>query len=167
MPSTYTPIARVNIAAGDTGVNFTSIPQTYTDLIVVLSLFNSSVNTGTGVWFRLNSDGSAIYSATELLGNGSVTTSSRVTSNTIWAGNTALTVGFPSDYIFQINNYSNTNVFKSAMWKILQPGTDNRISLNAGLYRSTSAVTAFNVLIPGGNSQLSRGTASLYGIKAA
>ena len=167
MPSTYTPIAAVTITAGDSGVNFTSIPQTYTDLIVVLNLFNSTVNTGSGLWFRLNSDGSAIYSSTELLGNGSTATSNRVTNNTIWAGSTALTVGYPSSYIFHISNYSNTTTFKSALWRLSQPGTDNRNSILAGLYRSTSAVTAFNVLVPGGNSQLFKGTATLYGIKAA
>lgn len=166
MPATYTPIASVRIAAGDSGVNFTSIPQTYTDLVVVLNLFNSSVNTGSAVWFRVNSDSSAIYSGTELVGSGSVASSNRVANNTIWAGSTALTVGFPSTYILNINNYSNTNVFKSALWSISESGS-TRTAIDAGLYRSTSAITDFNVLIPGGNSQLAKGTASLYGIKAA
>lgn len=166
MPSTYTPISTVTIAAGDTGINFNSIPQTYTDLIVVINIFNSTVNTGSGVWFRVNNDSSAIYSGTELVGSGALAQSSRSSNNTIWAGSTGIVVNYPSTYIFNLSNYSNTNVFKSALWTISESG-NNRIGIDAGLYRSTSAITSFNVLIPGGNSQLFAGNAALYGIKAA
>ena len=167
MPSTYTPIATVAITAGDTGITFNSIPQTYTDLMIVLNVYNSSVNTGSALWFRVNGDSSALYSGTEIAGSGSGSgVSTRNSNNTIWAGSTSLTVGFPSNYIFNINNYSNTNTFKSALWQISQTGA-NQLSLNAGLYRSTSAITSFTVLVPGGNSQLSAGHATIYGIKAA
>jgi hypothetical protein len=166
MPSTYTPIASVQIAAGDTNINFNSIPQTYTDLVIVINIFNSAVNTGSGVWFRVNNDSNAIYSGTELVAANSLVQTAGGTNSTIWAGSSSITVGSPATFVFNINNYSNTNVFKTALWSITDMGV-SRIAMDAGLYRSTSAITSFNVLIPGGNSQLSKGTASLYGIKAA
>jgi len=166
MPSTYTPISTVAVAAGDTNITFNSIPQTYTDLVVVINIFNSAANTGSGVWFRVNGDSSALYSGTELFGGGSSTNSSRSSNTTIWAGSTSITVNYPSTYVFNLNNYANTSTFKTALWRIYQSGS-NQVAIDAGLYRSTSAITSFNVLIPGGNSQLFKGQATLYGIKAA
>jgi hypothetical protein len=162
MASTYTPIATQTLTSAAASITFSSIPTTYTDLILVMSggqnestieiqVGNGSVDTG------------ANYSRTYVYGDGSVGASARnsnisVTYNTF--GSTANT----GNGILHFMNYSNTTTNKT----ILMRGNEASAvtSFTTSLWRSNSAINV--IKIAGYTSNLLAGsTFSLYGIKAA
>jgi len=73
--STYVPIQAITLSASTSSVDFTNIPQTFTDLIIVASARYVSTNTGQGLGIRFNGDTTSNYSFTILEGNGSTATS--------------------------------------------------------------------------------------------
>ena len=78
MPVTYTPIATYNGDGSATTITFSSIPQTYTDLVLVMPIF-TTVNANESV--RINGDTGNNYSSTWITGNGSTAASSRLSNN--------------------------------------------------------------------------------------
>jgi len=165
---TYEKIQTTTLTSNQNDIEFTSIPATYTDLIIVFT--GSSTTTGSatnGMRCRLNSDTGSNYSQTSLSGNGSSATSARDSSATFFEGeigqtsNTSLSIN-----IFQIMNYSNTTTFKTILIRTSIP--NNTVQAHAALYRSTSAITSVTLSRDFGTNQLKSGsTATLYGIKAA
>ena len=108
MPSTYTPIATYTVSSAQTSYTFTSIPSTYTDLILVGS---AATNTNVDIWLRFNGDSASTnYSRTFVYGDGSSALSGR-TSN---ASNIGAAYGSTSSstFVIQLMNYSNTNLVK-------------------------------------------------------
>jgi hypothetical protein len=78
--STYTPIATQTLGSAAASVTFSSIPQGYTDLILVIN-YATSASTGNAL-LRFNSDTGSNYSETALIGNGTTATSDRESSVT-------------------------------------------------------------------------------------
>ena len=68
MPITYEPIATASGTGSNTTLSFTSIPATYTDLILIL---NGSLNTGNNTRMRFNNNSGFNYSMTVVTGDGS------------------------------------------------------------------------------------------------
>jgi len=66
MPATYDCIATTTLTSTASSVVFSSIPQTYTDLVVVFVGKNTTANVAMTGEFDLNSDGGNNYSATHL-----------------------------------------------------------------------------------------------------
>jgi hypothetical protein len=169
MASTYTPIATTTASGSTSTVSFTSISGSYTDLVLVASVRSTAANTVDILNVRLNNDSSTLYSYTRLTGDGSSAASARETGLTAWrigynipAANAASgTYGLD---IFQLQNYSNTTTYKTALWRNSAAGIEAAAS--ACLYRSTSAITQIELGFGVGN--LAAGsTFTLYGIKAA
>lgn len=169
MPATFEPIATYTVPSNTTSYTFSSIPGTYTDLVVSMSVASSSGNT---LFIRFNNDTSALYSATRLSGSGTSALSDRDTRG---SGYGVLTnyAAPPStlgnhNTILQVMNYSNTTTFKTWLNRsnLASAGTDAIV----GLYGSTSAITSigFSTNGFGGTSTLLAGsTFTIYGIKAA
>lgn len=63
--STYVPIQAITLSAAAASVDFTGIPQTYTDLVIVASARYVSTNTGQGLGIRFNGDTTSNYSFTD------------------------------------------------------------------------------------------------------
>lgn len=165
--STYTPIATYTGTNGVASVNFTSIPATYTDLVLVMTVMRSSSYAGTGIWLRLNNDSSALYSQTDLLGNGTSATSARSTGNTIWSGAQTLANDIPMTQVYNIMNYATSSYFKSAAMRIANDNNGSGYTLTSScLYRSNTAISQVNVIIPGSGT-LAYYSYTLYGITAA
>lgn len=158
--NTYVAIATQTLISNTATVTFSSIPSTYTDLVLVAVVKNSStLNNGR---FFFNNDTSALYSGTYLQGNGSAASTGRVSnvnscytpeiSTTDWTIITA-----------NIMNYSNTTTFKST---IIRGGTaSDRTAEWVDLYRSTNAISRLDFETFGGNL-VAGSTFSLYGITA-
>jgi hypothetical protein len=161
MPSTYTPIATATVSGtSTTSITFSGIASTYTDLILqgnaaTISGANSSLVT-------INADNSAIYSVTYLEGNGSSASSSILTGTGYVYGPSGGT-SFGT-YQFTFPNYSNTNIFKTALARGGPANSSTSAWIN--LYRSTSAITSLKFEIFG-TTLIAGTTMSLYGIKAA
>ena len=163
MPATYEPIASTTLGSAAANVEFTSIPSTYTDLVLVFSGKHAT----TTAQIRLTVNGSATnYSDTILSGNGSTASSTRHSSGSVIRLDNA--TGFnttnPLVGIVQVMSYANTNVFKTLLAAVADP--TNGVDRIVGLWRDTTAVSSIKVDSNSGN--LASGfTAALYGIKAA
>jgi hypothetical protein len=158
--NTYEAIATATASGSTNIITFSSIPQTYTDLVLIVK----ADGTGQGGYqVRFNSDSAGNYSATRLYGDGTTASSDReVNKNNLtteWGG------GAYNMYITHIQNYSNTTTYKTALTRI----SENRYAVAmVGMWRSTAAVST--ITVANGNSATnfaSTATFSLYGIKAA
>jgi GTP cyclohydrolase III len=158
MAKTYEPISTQTLGSNTATVTFSSIPQTYTDLVLVVS-GKTTIDGNTKIIF--NSDSSSIYSSTNLFADGSTVTSSRtLNGTTLFLGGISTVQG---TNIIQIFNYSNTTTFKSV---IARTNSDTFVQLRVGLSRSTTAITSITLTTDGTNF-LTGTTFTLYGIKAA
>lgn len=159
---TYEPIATYTATGSISDYTFTSVPGTYTDLVLVISAKNSSYNQSSGE-LRFNSDTGTNYSSTELSGSGTSASSSRSANATsVQCYRTDITNYGTS--IIHINNYANTSYHKSVIGR---RATENGSGLFLGLWRSTSAITSITVKPEGGTTFSSGSKFTLFGITAA
>jgi hypothetical protein len=162
MPKTYEAISSLTLSAVSSSITFSSIPQTFTDLILINNSLSASDNAANTIQF--NSDGGSNYSTTYMYGAGSSSASGRIPNSArIY---TARTFTEYSPGITHIMNYSNTTTYKSVLSRGNSPGTTLVISY-AGLWRSTAAITSINITGENGLNYSVGSTFSLYGIKAA
>jgi hypothetical protein len=163
MPATYEPIATTTLGSASPSVTFSSISGSYTDLVAV---FIGTMAAEEALLMEFNADTSAIYSLTNLVGNGSTATSGRATGQTrtsLVSTGTGKTSQFQT--IVQIMNYSNTTTFKTSLFRTAN--STQETTAGVALYRSTSAVTSIK-FYGNSSSNISAGsTFTLYGIKAA
>lgn len=160
--STYTPIATTTLGSAAASYTFSSIPSTYTDLILVTSGLNSAalyVQVGNG-----SVDSGSNYSYTYLLGDGSTTASGRSSNNT--KGFIVLTTGTSKIYnaITHFMNYSNTTTNKTFLTRYSD--SENYAAAIVDLWRSTSAINIITIFGNGANIPAGM-TFTLYGIQAA
>ena len=163
MATTYTPIATTTLGSAQASVTFSSISGSYTDLVLVV---NGQAATSQQIALQFNSDTGSNYSVTALYGDGTSAASGRTTSQTAmfgafgWFGN-----GTQSTSIIQIQNYSNTTTYKTAIGR--GNLSSNYVHAGVGLWRSTSAITSIYIYVNGGYNWTSGTTFTLYGITAA
>lgn len=167
MPTnTYVALDKITVGTATSSITFSSIPSTYTDLVVVASILPSSTSFYTPS-LQFNSDTASNYSSTWMYGQGSTAVSSRNTSQTQMAiDNYSATpaVGYPMSVLFNVFNYANTSVYKT----VIARGNDifasaGEASATVGLWRSTAAITSVTVKGNGANFAVGS-TFSLYGI---
>jgi len=162
MPKTYEPISSQTLASTQTTITFSSIPQTYTDLVLVIQaqVNGSPINTDGNI----NGDTGANYSFTTLVGNGSAASSFAGTNASILryatAGYTDNTFGHNS--INHFFNYTNTSKYKTVLCRANNAANGSSITTN--VWRSTAAITSISII---GNPFAIGSTFVLYGIKAA
>lgn len=159
---TYKSIAYVTLPLAIPVITFSSIPQIYTDLILVVSGFDVPGNGYLSL--QINGNTGTNYSRTTMSGNGSTTLSITSTNQTNLfpsIGNSSTNIG---QEIMQFQNYSNTVTNKTILFRGFQsPGT---VNAQVGLFRSTSAITSISLSAVGGNIGVGS-TFNLYGIAAA
>ena len=163
MPATYEPIATTTLGSAAARITFSSIGAGYTDLRLILTTFRSGASNDYTL-LTLNNDTSALYSLTQIFGDGATVTSSRQTAQTSLAGPS--TKATPCLGIFDFFNYAgSTN--KTFLANISEDANGSGVSWRyVALYRSTSAVNRIDII--GGGANLGIGTtATLYGILRA
>jgi len=162
MPATYEPIATTRLSSSATSYTFSSIPSTYTDLVLVVA--GTFTNTNSGGNLRLNGDTGTNYSTTALRGTGTTVYATRSINRSFIAGNEDGSSSGPWIFIWNINNYANASTYKTVLVRASDAGA--YVSETVGLWRSTSAINSITFITfdPG----ISSGTTlTLYGIKAA
>ena len=163
MANTYEAIATVTVGSGGAAsIDFSSIPSTYTDLVVKWSTRNDS---GRQVTFKLNNfstnqtyriiygdgSGAASESGARIFGysNGSTTT-----ANTFCNGEA------------YIPNYAGSNNKSISIDSVEENNaTSAYMVLSANLWSSSSAINQVTVIPQDGTSFNQYSTATLYGIK--
>ena len=166
MPATYDRIEARTLGSASSSVTFTSISATYTDIVAVVNMPASGAVTTA---IRFNSDTGTNYSTTLLVGSAGGADSYRESTKSYGiTGGLVSGLGANSNFILQIQNYSNTNTFKTAISRS-NSATNSEVGVNAILYRSTSAISSISFIdYAGGSNTYPTGTTfTLYGIKAA
>jgi hypothetical protein len=162
VPSTYDKIDTRTLASDTATITFSTIPATYTDLVLIASVKNNSGGSR-AMQMLLNLDTGTNYSTTQLIGDGSSAVSSRSTG-TAYLDVTVTVPGTEfAPCIFNFQNYSNTNTFKTV---INRNGITNTRAV-VSLWRSTSAINSIRFQMGGSDLYSTGSTFTLYGIKAA
>jgi len=161
--ATYIQIgSTVTVGAGGAAtIDFTSIPSTYTDLNLVLSL---RPTTQDSVYLSFNGSTSS-FTAKFLEGSGASASSGSGTRYVAFPL-TATASTFSSSSIY-IPNYAGSNNKSYSIDSVSEANqTTAYADLVAGLWSSTSAINQITIsLATGGNTFVQYTTASLYGIK--
>jgi hypothetical protein len=168
MPVTYEPISTQTLSSTSASVTLSSIPSTYTDLVIVCNI-GISVS-GQTVQTIFNGNTGANYSFTELAGTGSSASSGRLSSRSnIYSGyGIAPSTDLSCTLVFNVNNYANTTTHKVLISRESSNGAGTFQGTNTivGLWRSTAAIYEINFTPSTGNFIVGS-TFTLYGIKAA
>jgi hypothetical protein len=163
MASTYSPIQTQTLGSNQSTVTLSSIPSTYTDLILVVNAKWSTTNGNCLV--RFNGDSASNYNYLRLSTNGSVTASATGNNqsslvNLFDIENPTTTLGF---FMFYIKDYASTN--NKVAWYSHNTTTDN-LKRYIAQWRSSSTINSIS--FTNDNATCVTGsTFTLYGIKAA
>ena len=159
MPSTYDKIQVITANGSASTFTFSSIPQTYTDLVLIANTINGQ--SGGNVSIRFNSDTGSNYSRTFFYGDGSSAVSGRASNAAqIDGGGTNPNGAFVKWDVF---NYSNTTTNKTVIIKQIE--TSRLVAAAVALWRNTAAITTLEVTTQ--SALYSGQVLTLYGIKAA
>jgi hypothetical protein len=149
---TYDLLESVTLASAASSVTFSSIDQSYGDLILTIS------STGSGnTYVRFNSDSGSNYSSVSMAGDGS-STSSYAATEAFGRLSNASRNSTPSIYVGQIMDYSATDKHKS--W-LSRENISTFVAAIAGRWANTSAITQIELVSGTYNSG---SVISLYGI---
>ena len=158
--ATYEPIATTTLGSAQTSITFSSIPSTYTDLVLVIS---GTVSTNYGPNLQFNNDTSGNYSQTNYYGDGTSVASARESNGTVcYIGWLSTAQG---NTVAHIMNYANTTTYKT----VLSQGA-NASSYFVGrfsMWRSTAAINSIKISLDGTITLGSGTSATLYGVTAA
>lgn len=166
MATTYEPIATTTLGSDTTPVTFSSIPSTYTDLVVMVNTRGSN-NIESDFYIRFNSDSGSNYSRIRLYGFGTSAGTDKGNNELhMNIGRQGANVWAPN--IINIMDYSNTTTYKTVIARTGHATPSQAIVLSSiGLWRSTSAITSITFIQGGAQSYKIGSTFTLYGIKAA
>ena len=176
MANTYVKIASSTVGVlGASSIDFTSIPSTYTDLVLKMSLRSSNADGFTGsATMRLNANSGANYSFRTLFaatitpasGNGS--------------GGTSGTLGGTDGALLTANTFNNAELYlpnyagsSNKPWSVDTVSENNastdftyQLMFNAGLWAQTAAINQITIYsgTVGSTNFVQYSTATLYGI---
>ena len=161
MPSTYDKIATASGTGSAGDITFTSIPGTYTDLVLVANIFTTANANET---LRINSDSGSNYSVTIISGNGSTAASYRGsnTNAVLFQQDQFSTSSIAAMTIFNFMNYSNTTTYKTVISRSNKANQSTEAQVN--LWRNTAAISSITIA---GATFTTDAKFTLYGIKAA
>lgn len=168
MPITYDSIATIKLLSDASDITFSSIPGTYTDLILVSQLRSTRASgvEDYGYIFLNNDLVTSNYSRTIVSGDGSTAGSARF-SNLIGITMPVASAASSTYNVTTMNfmNYSNSTTFKAVLERTALVSSITYAQV--GLWRNTSTVTSIK-LAPYFGPNLGAGSmATLYGVKAA
>lgn len=168
---TMVKIETVTVGSGGAAnITFSNIPQTYTDLKVVISTRDSGSGSSQNLKISFNGVGGTSYSSRLLYGDGSSASSFTLSSAAALehqystaAGATASTFGSTEVYVPNYTSSTNKSVSVDSVTENNATGVS--MGLSAGLFSNTSAITSITLApFSGSNTFVQHSTATLYGI---
>jgi hypothetical protein len=172
MANTYTLIASNTLSSASANVNFTSIPTTYSDLVLVMSVRSSTSATTATLRLLLNNDSNltGYYSRTNLYGNGATVTSNRDSNDNktqiIFANADTSTSNTFSNIEVYIPAYTASQNKPFSVFNAMETNaTTAYVTGQAALWRQTTAVNEINLSWVDSNNFVSGSSFYLYGIK--
>ena len=160
-------------SGGAASIDFTSIPSTYTDLVVKFSArsTDTTANDSSAIALQFNGDTASNYTRRSLVGDGGSASSSNATTTSMRIGFiptngcTASTFGNGEIYI---PNYAGSTQKSVSADAVAENNSATYIysALNAGIWTGTAAITSIKIIIPSFNF-IQYSTAYLYGVSNA
>jgi len=169
MATTYTLISSITVGSGGAAsIEFTSIPATYTDLIVKFSSRTNRANLADVISLSFNGSTSN-RSVRDIYGTGASVVSSNQSNMfagyTTAATTTASTFGNAEIYI---PNYTSSNNKSSSQDSVSENNSvDSYTNLAANLWSDSNAITSITLTPIYGTLFVQYSTAYLYGISNA
>ena len=164
---TYTLINSSTLGSNQSSVVFSSIPGTYTDLVLVCQILQ--VTNGEDVSMQFNSDTGTNYSATYLCGDGSTAHSGRSSTyariQLDHHGTPDTSTAFSTN-IINIQDHANTTTYKTVLARSGSLSSIGGTVGVVGLWRSTAAITSITTFCSNGSNMKTGSTFKLYGIEA-
>jgi hypothetical protein len=171
MPNTYDKVASNTLSSATGTVDFTGIPSTYTDLVLVATL--GGTISGLSFLTQFNGDTGTNYSCityygaqtgtppgTAIQGSGTYTS-----INSIYIPiNSGLPTAVKAAYTLNIQNYASSNVYKHCYSRYNHGLTE--VNVNASTWRSASAINRITMTTTS-STFLAGSVFTIYGIKAA
>ena len=174
MANTYTLIDKATVGSGGAAsINFTSIPATYTDLIIKFSLRNSAANGYDGVLLSFNGTPSGTsYSGRNVTDYVSAVISQSSNSatafNYFYSSGALSTANTFSNGELYIPNYTASQNKSISADSVAEDNSGTAFmstrGLGAGLWSNTAVISSI-YLTAGSGSFVQHSTAYLYGIK--
>jgi len=165
MPTTHKLIQTITVGSGGAAsIDFTSIPQTYTDLLILVSGRSAAADTKASykIIFNNGTGNSSYY----LQGSGSATSSATFTA---FAGfdpaATATASVFGNASIYIPNYAGSTNKSFSVDAVSEHNATEAYQILTAGIWSNSAAINRVTLSMIFGSNYAQYSSASLYGIK--
>jgi hypothetical protein len=161
--TTYVPIATQTLGSAASSVTFSSIPSTYTDLVLVSNVKNTTSNAYGK--FQFNSDTGTNYSTTWLEGISGGASTGRAANDSsgyVYYNSGAATYNFSTN-ITQIMNYSNATTYKTVITRYSNQG---QVGSYVNSWQNTSAISSITLNSFTENFQAGS-TFTLYGIASA
>ncbi len=176
MPTpTYVAIAKTVLTSTQTTITFSSIPSTYTDIVLLYtSRDNRAVNNQNPFSLTINSDTATNYSQTNLYGyQGPAVYSDRLSSQTTFTAYTSNTLNNTSNTFtngeLYFSNYTSTGNKPISLSCVMEQNVDGTglfmPIVSSLLYRGTSAISSFTLTPQNSASFVSGSRFDLYGIK--
>ena len=167
MANTYNLIASSTVGAGGaSAIDFTSIPQTYTDLVVVCSTRYTTGSNGGDIQIKLNTL-TTNFTYRFLYGTGSAAASSNGVDPLVGVNqgstDTASVFGNTSIYIPNYASSNNKSISSDSVTE--NNATAAYMGLVATLWSNTAAITSVTLFNPTPRTFAQYSTAYLYGIK--
>ena len=171
MANTYVLIASNTLSTTTASVTFSSIPGTYTDLVVRVSARSvRSAASFDDLRLRLNNlTAGNPYPTTVLQGSGSAASSTRYAYNAMFAENTVPAANATSNTFgtaeYYIPNYNSSTTKQVSQLSISETNASTAyINASAVLFNDTTAITRIDLLL-NWSSFASGSSFFLYGIK--
>jgi hypothetical protein len=155
------------VVASTGSVTMSSIPNTYQDLMLIVSARTDS-STLTSALLRFNGDSGSNYSSTMLIGNGTSATSERYSNESFVRigyaiGSSQLASAYATQAV-HILNYAGTSTNKTIIARDASDTNGSGLTqLSAGLWRNTTAISSITYA----TSLVAGSTVTLYGIRAS
>ena len=172
MANTMTLIASSTVGSGGAAsISFSSIPATYTDLVVLHSLRDDRPTVTTN-GIRLSFNGStSSFTGRDLTGSGSGASSGTGTNLAGVATSAGATASTFANTLMYIPNYAGSNYKSYSVDSTPENNaTTSYMQFYAGLWSNTSAITSITLSFDsafGGTGLLQYSTAYLYGVNNA
>lgn len=163
MPQTYEPISSTTLGSNQATITISSIPSTYTDLIIVARGESTS---GGSMLLRPNGDSGSNYGTTYMYGVGSspITAGGNTSTSGMFLARTG--INHQGGGVMHLFNYANTTTYKTGC-SSHQFGYDPIVWRAVSTWRSTAAITSINFVDESGGSFTTGFTVCLYGVKNA
>jgi hypothetical protein len=166
--NTYTPIFTTTLVSAQNTFSFTSIPSTYTDLVLECNFATTASNPS--ISLGVNGDSGTNYSYTLLWGSGTAATSANAanrssTNNAFAFYNAGAATGYSNIIVSNFQNYSNTTTYKTILTRY--GSASQEIGATVSMWRNTAAINTITLTCQSTYTFTAGSTFSLYGILAA